>query len=267
MILSATTHSLELVTSAAVATHYVASYSDIDRSGSTALIPGSSQGTMSTATDTTIVSAPSASVYRVIRSLSIRNTSAGTQTVTVQKDVGGTEYEITKATLLTGQALIYEDGSGWDVYNADGKRQGSGADGADGADGAPGAAGVGTTGTATIDFGGFPGKSDASVDVTGQAGIVSGSVVEAWLRLESTGDHSADEHRIETIKVTAGNIVAGTGFTIYAHNVNQLNENDPDVQTRKAGVGPGTGINQKRPARRGGGTRIYGQWTVQWRWS
>lgn len=101
------------------------------------------------------------------------------------------------------------------------------------------------TGTATLDFGAFPGKSDASIAITGQAAIVAGSLVEAWIRPVATADHSADEHMVETLKVFAANISAGVGFTIYGFNTSQLNEPDPDG---------------------GRGTRIYGQWTVAWTW-
>ncbi len=73
---------------------------------------------------------------------------------------------------------------------------------------------MGATGSAILDFG-TPSKPAASVAVTGQAGIVAGSKVEAFVRLEATATHSIDEHRIEQLKVMAGNIVAGTGFTIY----------------------------------------------------
>jgi hypothetical protein len=100
------------------------------------------------------------------------------------------------------------------------------------------------TGTTTVDFGAFPGASDASVVITGQAGILAGSLVEAWLRPVATVDHSADEHVHETIKVMAGNIVPGTGFTIYAANTNQINEGAT-----------------------GRGTRLYGLWTVAWAWT
>lgn len=265
MNLTATNQSIEIVTASALAVDYVVSYSDIDKTGATSLVPGSSQGAITTATDTTVVSSPGASVYRVVTSLTVRNVSGSTQVVTVQKDVAGTEYLIYKATLLTGEALIYEDASGWDRYNAEGKRLAQGQDGAPGTNGANGAPGVGTTGEAILDFGGFPGASDATVTVTGQTGIVPTSVVEAWLRLEATGDHSADEHWVETIEVSAGNIVEGDGFTIYGLNTNQLTEQPGPPNPRN--VGPGAGQNAKRPARTGGGTRIYGQWTVQWRWS
>ena len=91
------------------------------------------------------------------------------------------------------------------------------------------------TGNATLNFGAFPGSSDTSVAVTGQTGITTSSFVEAWLVPTATADHSADEHIVETIKVIAGNIVNGTGFTIYGVN---------------------TGDN----------SRIYGSWSVSWVW-
>lgn len=109
------------------------------------------------------------------------------------------------------------------------------------------------TGTTTLDFGAFPGASDASVAVTGQAGIVAGSLVEAWLLPATTADHTADEHMIETLKVVAGNIVAGTGFTIYGFNTSQLNE--------PVSLPLGDGY------RGGKATRIYGKWNVAWVWN
>lgn len=138
------------------------------------------------------------------------------------------------------------------------------------------AGGSGNFGTAVVDFGAFPGKSDASVAVTGQAGIVGGSKVNAWLRLEATADHSADEHWIEALRLFAGNIVAGTGFTVYARNDSEINEPlfpsraEPAVSVAAAaittdergevGLSPLAGIG-------GMGTRIYGQWNVQWQWA
>lgn len=124
---------------------------------------------------------------------------------------------------------------------------------------------MGAQGTTTVDFGAFPGKSDASVAVTGQASIVAGSLVEAWMRLEATADHSADEHLLETVKVSAGLIVAGTGFTIYAINTSELYEpvNPPRSAPYTVGGLRTTGIEQGG----GKGTRIYGLWTVAWVWN
>ena len=106
------------------------------------------------------------------------------------------------------------------------------------------------SGGTTVSFGAFPGASDTSATVTGQAGIVSGSRVRAWIQATATADHSADEHWLETLDVLAGNIVPGTGFTIYAKNTDKA-----------AGGGP-----QHTLARDFGGdaTRLYGQFTVGW---
>jgi hypothetical protein len=112
---------------------------------------------------------------------------------------------------------------------------------------------MGAQGTTTVDFGAFPGKSDTSVAVTGQAGIVSGSLVEAWLRPVATSDHTADEHLVEPIRIIAGNIVAATGFTIYAFYA-------PIEYTEDVLDG-----NYKFIQRLGG--RLYGQWTVAWVWN
>ena len=109
---------------------------------------------------------------------------------------------------------------------------------------------MGARGTATLNFGNFPGLSDASSDVTGQSSIVADSLVEAWLRPVATANHTADEHLVETLKIIAGDIIAGTGFTIYGFNVGQLNE--PLEEQQKKG---------------GRGTRIYGLWTVAWAWN
>lgn len=133
---------------------------------------------------------------------------------------------------------------------------------------------MGAQGTTTIDFGAFPGKSDASVAVTGQAAIVAGSLVEAWLYPVATADHSADEHMVESIRVVAGNIVAGTGFTIYAFNSCEYAEPVASLGLlgRFSGTGAAPGRGRQGPgaeslAGGGAGTRIYGTWTVAWVWS
>lgn len=97
------------------------------------------------------------------------------------------------------------------------------------------------SGVTTLDFGAFPGGTDASVAVTGQGSIVSGSLVEAWIRPVATADHSADEHMVESFKVYAGNIQSGTGFTIYGHSTAQWN-----------------GWRSHN---------IYGVWTIAWAWA
>ena len=107
------------------------------------------------------------------------------------------------------------------------------------------------SGTTTIYFGAFPGKTDATVTVTGQAGILSGSLVEAWVVPNATADHSADEHWVDPPDVKAGNVVAGTGFTIYGIVRNRSDRGPMTDSTRLDNVDcPMT----------------YGQWTVGWVW-
>lgn len=131
---------------------------------------------------------------------------------------------------------------------------------------------MGTQGTATLDFGAFPGVSDANVAVTGQGGIQASSLVEAWILPAATTDHSADEHILETFKVFARDIVAGTGFTIYGVNTSQLNENPADrmgiATTVVAGQGGTlTSAGFQGTQNIGVGTRIYGKWNIAWVWN
>lgn len=106
-------------------------------------------------------------------------------------------------------------------------------------------------GTTTVNFGTFPGATDTSVAVTGQGSILATSLVEAWVFPAATADHSVDEHWVDGPQVVAGNIVAGTGFTIYAS------------------VKPQTDAQAPTDSRRGktDSPRAYGSWTVAWVWN
>lgn len=95
------------------------------------------------------------------------------------------------------------------------------------------------TGTATLDFGAFPGSAMASLAVV-DAGIGATDLVEAWINIgTATAEHSADEHEIEPLKVTAKNDGAGVGLTIKGECIN--------------------------PQPKGsGGARLYGNFKVNW---
>lgn len=95
---------------------------------------------------------------------------------------------------------------------------------------------AGTVGTGLLDFGAFPGASDATLTVTGLPGISASAAVEAWISPVATSDHTADEHLANPPRVYAGNIVANVGFTIY-------------------------GVNDDR-----GDELTYGKWSVNWRY-
>lgn len=130
---------------------------------------------------------------------------------------------------------------------------------------------MGGQSTAVVDFGAWPGKSDASVVITGQTGIVAGSLVEAWLFPADTGTlgtaayHSHDEHLVERILVTAGTIVAATGFTIYA--VCSDHSTEP-LLPAYGGGGPLSIEQGTQRAMLGGiGRRLQGTYTVAWVWN
>lgn len=110
---------------------------------------------------------------------------------------------------------------------------------------------MGAQGTVTLNFGAFPGSDEASVAVTGQTGILSGSLVDAWVLPSTTSDHSADEQLVDPIRVMVGNIVAGTGFTVYGY--------PGDIQTfgQKTAYGP-------KPDQQAG---PYGAYNVAWVWN
>jgi hypothetical protein len=81
-----------------------------------------------------------------------------------------------------------------------------------------------TVGTATLNFGSFPGSNEASVAVTGQGTITTGSVAEAYFMADSTSDHTASDHAYAPtfIELTCGALVNGTGFTIYGRSAEKM---------------------------------------------
>ena len=74
------------------------------------------------------------------------------------------------------------------------------------------------SGTAELDFGAAPGTNRVSIAVTGQTGITAGAVPRAWINFDSTASHNTEEHLLlnQFASVVAGDVIAGTGFTIYA---------------------------------------------------
>jgi hypothetical protein len=97
---------------------------------------------------------------------------------------------------------------------------------ADGAFAAPPGGGAGATrGTATIDFGPFPGTSEAVIAVGGQASILATSDVQAYIMADDTsGTHTANDHRVAAalMSLTCGTPVASTGFSIYGRCADKM---------------------------------------------
>jgi hypothetical protein len=75
-----------------------------------------------------------------------------------------------------------------------------------------------TYGTSTLDFGAAPGTNQVELAVTGLTGITAGATPKVWINYEASPSHTADEQLLlsQFMNVMAGNVVAGTGFTIYA---------------------------------------------------
>jgi hypothetical protein len=80
-------------------------------------------------------------------------------------------------------------------------------------------------GTATLDFGAYPGSNEASVAVTGQASIGTGSKAEAYVMADDTSsNHTASDHRYfaALAGMTCSTPTAATGFTIHARCAEKL---------------------------------------------
>ncbi len=118
LILSNTTDSIKLTTSAVGTIDYVVSYADITTTGFT---PIGAHGRVNTATTTTSIGAPAASTQRQVKSIIVRNAGSGAQTITVVKDVSGVQYVLFAATLNAGDGAQYYDTQGWSVIDATGR--------------------------------------------------------------------------------------------------------------------------------------------------
>lgn len=121
MILLTTTNDIiRVVTTTAASTDYAVGWVDLD--DTTMVGPGSTQGNIASATTTTITAAPSSGQQRKVQSVWITNVSTTTSnTVTVVKDVSGTQYRLYQASLNVGESIHYTDGIGFSVRDANGK--------------------------------------------------------------------------------------------------------------------------------------------------
>lgn len=123
LLLTATTHTLELVTSSTSAIDYAISYADIT---SSAFTPDSVQGAISSATTTTILAAPASSTQRQVKLMTIVNKGTANQVLTLQKDVSATNYELLpEVTLAANETLVYTDGIGFSVLDVQGRPKNS----------------------------------------------------------------------------------------------------------------------------------------------
>lgn len=119
MYLSATTHKIQVVLAGAVTTNQlqcVASYQDITSAGMT-LPQASNQALTNNTTAVDLISAPSASTNRQVVHISIYNADTVSATVTVQKDVSGTDYILGRYTLPSLGVLTWSREAGYQLFN------------------------------------------------------------------------------------------------------------------------------------------------------
>ena len=110
--LTNTTHTLEVTTSSTSAIDYVIDYFDETTSG--AGLNVSANGEITTATTTTVLSAPAASTTRKVVAISIANTGAAETTITVAIDLSATHYNlITSISSKARESIYFSNAEGW----------------------------------------------------------------------------------------------------------------------------------------------------------
>lgn len=120
ILLTATTHALELQTLSASSTDWTCSYVDMTSTDTTL---GSNQGNVASITTTTIAAAPAASTQRQIKQITVTNNNTASQSIKIKKDVSGTEYVVFCATLQSNQTAQYLDGQGWSTFDSEGREK------------------------------------------------------------------------------------------------------------------------------------------------
>jgi hypothetical protein len=105
LILEPSTDKIQVITGSALATCYIhASWMNID--GSAVVTPGSSNFAISTATTTDVITAPSASNYRIMEGVTVYNNNASAQTITIQHTDGTNAVPIWTGVLALGEKVI-----------------------------------------------------------------------------------------------------------------------------------------------------------------
>jgi hypothetical protein len=122
IVLSTVNDALELVTSSTANIDYYISFAQITSSSITI---DSTQGTIASATTTTILSSPSGGEQYQVKLITITNRHATSScNVTIQKDVSGTNYIIGGTyTLARGESLKVNAEGSFTVYDAQGREK------------------------------------------------------------------------------------------------------------------------------------------------
>jgi hypothetical protein len=122
MYLNATTDKLEIFLGGTVATSQLqwnVSYQDITSSGMT-LPQAAGAGNTNNTTVVDIVAAPAASTTRQVTHINVFNADTATATVSIQKDVSGTNYVLISYSVVSGDTLMWSREDGWRLMSAAG---------------------------------------------------------------------------------------------------------------------------------------------------
>ena len=124
IFLTATTDTLELITSAIGTVDAIVNYNDINNTTSL-VTPGRQNTNITTAATTTILAAPASGVTRQVKHVTISNKSASvSQVLTPQVNANTVKAVIVSAgTLAPNETLVIEDGRGVSVLDPFGKEK------------------------------------------------------------------------------------------------------------------------------------------------
>jgi Collagen triple helix repeat (20 copies) len=213
ILLTTPTSLLQLVTAGTQVLDVHASYEDLVGGGSSITPYGTPNAVVNTATTTTIVGSPGASLQRAIKFLSILNTDAtNADAIEVLHTDGTTSVEVFAISLKAGYLLTF-DGNDWKLFDQTGSLvmgiQGpTGATGATGVSGATGTAGPtgvsGATGPAGVT--GATGANGTN-GATGATGVVGDTV---WTHVTSSSTLSQAALQRLLVTTTGGTTVATT---------------------------------------------------------
>lgn len=89
-----------------------------------------------------------------------------------------------------------------------------------GPQGPAGASGSGSTATGVLNFGSFPGSSVTSVDIVA-VGVISTSVINAWIRPVASADHTDIDHVAAPMRVI-GKYLSDGNIRVYGINTNDV---------------------------------------------
>lgn len=123
---------------------------------------------------------------------------------------------------------------------------------------------MGAQGTATLDFGVFPGSSVTSVDVVA-TGVISTSAVEAWIRPETSADHSDADHIAANMRII-GHYLSDGNIRIWGLNNNDVTPPlEPMPITGSTDVASAT--RRQESIARQNAPMLVGIFNVNWVWN